>query len=451
MPNTFDPYNPQHWANESIAILEEKLLAGQFFNRDFNKEVASFGQIVHTRKPGTFTAEPYEKGDTVTVQDASATDIEVKLDQMFDTTFTVYDVEETFSFKNLMETFLEPAVLAQAQMLDRKIFGKASQFLANGTGGLGLLSNTTAQQYLVETEKKFNDNKAPDEGRNMFLTSNGKAQVMMTDLFTSAERSSTGGETQRRAVIGERFGMATWMSLNLPSVRNATTATATTTTATSAAGDTVVNVTSASNVGVGRYFTVAGDMTPLRTTAVNTLAITVSRPLLRATSSGAVVQPYATGLVDLVAGYAAGWTKWIHVDGTGVPKLGQLVGFATAAGAILPGEYIIVAVKPVAGDYEIILDRPLETAMANDDVVCYGPNGDMNLFATRNAITIVNRPLALQGRISGNVRQGVAYSRNLAMRVTLGYSQDNKALKVSVDSLFGVKVVESALGGVMFG
>lgn len=450
MANTFDPYNPQHWAYESLAILEETMIGGGLCYRDFEDTLGSYGQIVNTRKPAEFTAEPYEKGDTITNQDASATNVQVMLDQMLDVSFTVYDVEATYSFKNLVEEFLYPAILAHGRMLDRKIFGKASQFLSSRTGGLGTLTKTTAQDYLVDTEKRLTDQKAHEMGRNLVLSTSAKAELLKTDIFTSAERASNGGEAQRAANLGEKFGMQTWASLNVPSVRSATKTTATTTTSAQVAGDTTVVVASASNLAKGAYFTVAGDMTPLRVAALNTLTITTTRPLLNGIASSAAVQPYAVGAVDLVAGYAAGWTKWIHVDGTGVPQVGQLVSFQNASNVLHTDEYVIVAVKAVSSDYEIILDRPLVTALANDDIINYGPNGDLNFAFHRNAIMLVNRPLAMPP-VSTGVRVAVARSKHMAMRVMLGYDQSVKALKVSVDSLFGIKAVETGLGCVMLG
>lgn len=448
MANTFDPYNPQHWANESLAILEENMIAGGLVNRDFNDQLASYGQIVNTRKPAELTAEPYEKGDTITIQDASAVNTQVKLDTMLDTSFTVYDVEQTYSFKDLVEIFMEPAMIAQGRMLDRKILGKASQFLGNQVSGLGLLSKTTAHDTLVDTHKKLNLQKAYETGRNVVWTPSSHAHLLKTDLFVSAERAGQ-SETQRAASLGPKFGMQHWMSLNTPGCTGATTLTATTTTANTAVGDTVVNVTAATNIATGRYMTVVGDMTPLRVSAVNTLAITVTRPLIGATTSGAAVQPYADAVINNASGYAAGWNKWIQVDGTGVPKVGQIVGFKAAGGTVYAAEYIIVDVK-AGSNYYIRLDRPLEDALADNDIANLGPSGDINFAFHRDAITLVNRPMAIPV-VSAGARIGVARSRHMALRVILAYDNTKKALVVSIDSLFGIKTLETALGCVVYG
>lgn len=452
MANTFDPFNPEHWANESIAILEEEMILGNLVYRDFDPLVARDGQIVHTRKPAELTAEPYEKGDSITIQDASATDVAVKLDTMLDTSFKVYDVEQTYSFKDLVEIYIQPAMLAHARILDRKIAGKASQFLANRVGGLGLLASSTAHGTLVDAHKQLNIQKTSDAGRNVVWTPSSHANLLKTDLFVSAERAGQ-SETQRSASLGPKFGMQHWMSLNAPGCAGATTATATTTTASSLAGASVVSMTAVTALTKGTYFTVVGDMTAQRVASLSTLDVNTLRPMLNATTSGAAVQPYANGATNAAAGFAANWNKWITVDGTGVPKLGQLVSFQTAGNVLHADEYIIVDVKAVtspSAGYAIRLDRPLVTALVDNDIVNYGPNGDMNFAFQRNGIALVNRPLATPAIPSG-ARIGVANSRNMSMRVILAYDNNTKALVVSIDSLFGIKTLDTQYGCVVYG
>jgi hypothetical protein len=446
--NSLDPWNPELWARESIAILEERMIFGALVHRDFNKEVSRFGDIVHTRKPAEFTAQQYAKGDTVTYQDASATDVQVLLDQIVDVSFLVYDVESSYSFADLITTYLEPAMLAAARRIDRKIAGQAAQFLGNTTGGMGTMSSTVVNGYIIDTEKKLNDQKVSDVNRNLAISSGTKAAMLKTDLFVSSERADT-DNALRRARVGDLYGMDVMMSLNVPNASGATLGTATTTTGAILAGAATVPIT-ADNVAVDQYFTLVGDATPLRClskagSGPYTITFT-ARKNREAVASGAAVQPFAQGDVDLTAGYAAGWTKAIHVDGTGSPHVGQLVSFGTGT-----AEYIIVEATNTAGsDYDIVLDRALEASIANDVTANYGPNGSMNLAFQRNAITLVNRPLDLP-RTGSGARVGVARSRNVAMRVALSWDQDTKAMKVSVDSLFGVKTLDTALGAVLLG
>ena len=51
----FDDYpsafTPAHWANESLAILQENMVVGNLVHRDFEPTIADFGDVVNARKP----------------------------------------------------------------------------------------------------------------------------------------------------------------------------------------------------------------------------------------------------------------------------------------------------------------------------------------------------------------------------------------------------------------
>jgi hypothetical protein len=440
--NDLTAWAPELWARESVAILEESMILGGLVHRDFNNEIAQFGDIVNTRMPAEFQAKMYAQGDTVVPQDASATNIPVKLDMIADTSFRIYDVEQTYSFADLVATYLQPAVSSVARVVDRKIAGQAAQFLNNTTGGMGAAVD---QDSLVETEKKLNDLKVNEQNRLLVLGSKGKADILKTALFVKANESGT-DSALRRAMMGDLFGMDTYMSLNIPASGTAVT-TATTTTASTAAGATVIPVTSAVGAAAGQYFTVAGDMTPLRIDSIATLDINVLRAAREATTSGAAVTWCTTGLTDTGATYPAGWTKAIHVDTlSGGPHVGQLVAFGDGTDT---NEYVIVDVVETADpDYDIVLDRALENSLADGVVVNYGPVGNLNLAFNRNAITLVNRPLDTGGGFAGS-NMAVASSRNISVRVATTWEQLTKSMLVSVDALFGVKTLNGNNGCVL--
>ena len=108
-------YIPEVWAQESLMILEDNMIVGNLVHRDFEDEIKDFGDVVNTRKPGTFTAKRKGANDDVTVQDASATKVQVKLNQHLHTTFRLRDSQMSLSFKDLVAEFLRPAVVSIAR------------------------------------------------------------------------------------------------------------------------------------------------------------------------------------------------------------------------------------------------------------------------------------------------------------------------------------------------
>jgi hypothetical protein len=226
-----------------------------------------------------------------------------------------------------------------------------------------------------------------------------------------------------------------------------------------AAGATVISVDSGAGFAVGEYITLEGDLMPYRITGIATNDLTLNRPLRVAVpASASDIQQTSTGTVDLaghagVSAYPAGYDKEIQVDGTGVPYEGQLVSFNTAGtpNVALSGEYGIVDVTSLGGGkYHIELDRPLETAIADGDVVGYGHAGSYNFAMHRNALAMVMRPLAPPRRGAGAI-SGTATFNGLAMRTTISYEGRGQGHLVTMDVLFGSKVLDTNLGACMLG
>lgn len=439
--NSLDPWNPELWARESIEILYESWIYGGLVHRGFDKDVAKFGDLVHTRKPAEFESEPWQKGDSVVYQDATANDVQVKLDQIADVSFQINDVEATYSFADLVREYIRPAAAALARKVDLKLAGQAVQFLGNTVGGMGTGSSANIHSNLVDVEKAMNDLKMSDANRNLVMTSGTKADGLKEKLFVGVDQSGT-SSALRRAFLGDLFGLNNYMSLNAPSVINTDTETAQTVSGATAAGAT--SLTSSGTITAGMYFTVAGDMTPLKKLSGATTAVNMNRPLREAVADSAPITIYSLGAVDNGAGYAAGWVKKIHVDGGPTPHVGQIVSF----GATSTDEYMITRVTNTAGsDYDIELDRALVSALSDDDIVCYGPTGSLNLAFQPAGIALVNRPLQLPE--TNNSQIAVASDGNISLRVAMSWDQDTKSKKISLDALFGIKTLDTQYGVVL--
>src|SRR5574340_1223613 len=114
--NDNDAFIPELWALEGLAVLEENMVAARLVNRDFENDVRSFGDVVNTRRPGTFKVRRKTDSDSIVLQDAVATNVQVPLNQHIYTSFTIKDGERSKSFKELSSIYLVPAcqVLARA-------------------------------------------------------------------------------------------------------------------------------------------------------------------------------------------------------------------------------------------------------------------------------------------------------------------------------------------------
>lgn len=449
--NDVDAYVPEFWANESLAILEENMVMANLVHRDFEPIVQQFGDIVNTRRPGEFTAVRKLPTDDVTVQDATATNVAVPLDQLIHTSFLIRDGEESKSFKSLVDEYMFPAMLAQARVVDQILLGQLYQFLGSSYGALGGLTSSNAVQYITGVRNQMNRNKAYVDGRNLILTPNSETFFLQNSQFTDANRIGDDGTALREASLGRKLGYDIFMCQNQPSISTGqTTLNGAINGGNLAAGSTVLTVNSFTGaVTTGNWMTIAGDGTPYRITAHsetlgNTVSITISPPLRNLITTTSVVKTYVGGLVNFSGNYAAGWQKPIVYDTFGAdPQVGMLVAFNTDTNV-----YAIIQVDTTG--LTITLDRPLVVGITNNDVISVGPVGDYNFAFHRNALALVSRPLA-QPREGIGARSAVINAGGLSMRATISYNGTKQGTLVTLDMLLGVAVLDTKLGAVLFG
>jgi hypothetical protein len=449
--NSLDALIPELWAQESLVILEENMVAGNLVHRDFENHIAAFGDIVNTRRPSEYEGKRKTPTDDITIQDSTATNVAVPLNQHVHVSFIINDEEQSKAFKDLVGMYLAPAMLAQARFIDKIVLGQVHQFLANGYGGLGSLSSSNSRARILGVRNVMNKNKAHAENRNLIWTPDGETEVLNTDLFISAEQVGDNGTALREASIGRKLGFNHFMCQNMSSV-DSTIADVVTGAVNQAAGEgkgqTAITVDGfsaaiAANtwVQIGGYpyrvVSTTGGATPT--------VITIGSPgLLAGVADDAVVTVYDPGAVNLAAGYAAGYAKTIAFDGmTNIPQVGQAVSFGTDPTSPV---YTVIA----ATSTTITLDRPLEAAVADDAALNVGPAGNYNFAFHRNALALVVRPLAAPLAGAGALSSVVSHN-GLSMRATIAYNHMKQGHVVTLDMLCGVKVLDTDLGAVLLG
>lgn len=446
--NDTEACDPEIWAREALELLQENIVSPSLVHRDFEDRIASYGDVVNTRMPTAFVMKRKVDTDDVTIQNAEVTNVPVRLNQHCHTSFLLRDGELSRSLPDLFDTFLTPAVQSIGTGIDQIVLGQVYQFLGNPAGKLGGMDSTNAKTYMLEARQVLNDNKVPMRGRNLIWTSSAETLALQQELFTDvASSGSSAGLIE--GTLGRKFGFNNFMCQNMSDVAtgNSTKTGAINNSGGYAAGTTALTVDGFTGaVTTGGWLTVAGDARPRRITAhtetsSNTTAITISPALDYAVADNAVVTPYTPGAVNLSGGYAANWIKPIVIDGfTVAPQVGQGVSFGTASAV-----YSILE----ASTTSITLDRPLEAAIADNDVVSILPAGGYNFAFDKGAVALVTRPLAPPAPMNG-VRAAVVNAYDMAIRVVMTYDGRAQGTLVTLDLLGGIAVLDNERGAVMF-
>ncbi len=455
--NDLDAFIPEFWANESLAVLEENLVASNLVYRDFEDTLAQMGDTVNCRRPNRFEPVRKDLTDNVTLQDATAVNVPVILNQHVHTSFLIRDGEESKSMADLIETYIEPAVKGMARWTDRMVLGQYGQFIKNSTGTLGGLSSTTARSYLVDARRMAQHLLWPQDGliRPMIMNEDAESQMLNTDLFVSAERVGDEGTALRTASLGKKFGFDMLMSQQMANIAvgNTTKGGAVNNASGYGAGTATFTVDGFTGAaGVGEFVTIAGwvsRITAHTETLGNTTSITILDAVPFAVVDNDIVKSYTAGAVNNVAGYAVGWGKAIVVDGfTVAPQVGQMISFTTTVPTATDSIYTVLGTD--VSTTSITLDRPLEVALVDNATVNIGAAGDYSFSFLKDAIALVIRPLAAPKAGTG-ARSGVASYNNLSMRATVTYDGNKQGHLVTLDFLAGIKVLNKNFGSVMLG
>jgi len=440
---------PEVWAQESLMILDENMVAGNLVHRDFENEIKEYGDVVNTRKPGTFEAKRKIDSSDVTIQAATASKVQVKLNQHLHTSFVIKDGEMTKSFKDLTTEYLRPAVLSIASSIDQIILAQVHQFSAYSVGKLGTAASKSA---VIAANTLMNQNKVPVGSgmRNFILTPSAEGDLLDVSDFTKVNESGDAGEALQNAMLGRKFGFDFYMAQNAPSVPATQTVQAA---AVNYVGGYAIGATSmvidstSDTLLAGQWFTVAGDMTPqmiLTNTGTPSTTITFTPGLKSAVANDAVITVYPVGAVNLSAGYDAGWLEALTVNGfTDAPLKGQMLTKGTTAA------YEAYGLINTPTTTSIQLDRETQSTWANTTQLALGPSGEYSFAFHRNALALVNRPLITVPSDMG-ARQAVVNYNGLSIRISMQYEGRGQGLLVTADTLCGIKVLDSALGLVMY-
>ena len=454
--NDNDALIPEIWAREALATLKSNMVMGALVNREFSNDVANFGDVVNAHRPADFSAKRKTDADTVTDQDAVSPNIPVPLDQHIHVAFMIKDGELSKALPNLLQYYMEPAAREIAESVDRVLCGQAVRLTTYTEGRLGEMSSANADTFVLAANTRLDINRVVGE-RYMVLGPRARQQCLSVDLFVSANQRGDQGTALHTASLGTVYNLNSFMDHNVSYVEAADTDSKSgTITAAEVAGETgsVTMSILAYEVQVGDYFVVAGDGEAYEisaaTASTNTTAITVYGGLQHAWGAGAVCTAYKTAAVNLSAGYAAGWAKEIALDAFTTAKemqVGQWLSFGTGTSR---HSYTVIATdNSTATESSVLLDRPLATAIVNNQVCFPGPAGGMNLVFVRDALALVTRPLALPQSEFG-VKAAVASFDGLAVRVVMQYDSSKQGTRVTFDLLCGVAILNEKMACVLY-
>ena len=227
---TVASFIPELWAAKLLVPYEGANVFGQptVANRDYEGEIAKYGDTVHINAIGDPTISDYVPGEDLTFEALTTTSQTLVIDQGKTFSFQVNDVDKAqaradfggealrragYKMAAAVDTFQAKTVSAGAHT-DNKI-GRV-KIVSGGTGIAGT-GQITAYDVLVELGLKLSLQDVPLAGRYVIVDPNFIAAVQKDDRFTDVSAAGT-NETLRNGLVKRAAGFDILVSNNLATV-----------------------------------------------------------------------------------------------------------------------------------------------------------------------------------------------------------------------------------------
>ena len=209
MANTF--LTPDIIAREALMVLRNNAVMANLVHRDYSDEfVAGVGDTITVRKPATFEAKEY--AGSISVQNATETGVEIKMDKHLDVSFAVTSKQLSMDIEDFSAQLLVPAMQAFADKVDQYLLGLKSD-ITNVVAATGSVQNDVVDARAFLTKAA-----APLTERRFVYGTDIESKLLKSDLFVSAEKVGDEGTALREASLGRKFGMDFYVDQNADTV-----------------------------------------------------------------------------------------------------------------------------------------------------------------------------------------------------------------------------------------
>jgi len=173
-------------AQSSLPRLRSRVVMPRLANRDFDTEVAKYGQIVTVTKRGTVSRQAKAEDTDVTLQEPADTKVQVTLDKFYDVSFVMEDIAKAFAKPNYFEGYANDAIEVLAEGVEADLLALATGF--STTHSVGAYTNW-GYDDIIDIRKKLVAAKAPkNQPMNLVIDETAYATLLKDTQVMSAEK-----------------------------------------------------------------------------------------------------------------------------------------------------------------------------------------------------------------------------------------------------------------------
>jgi hypothetical protein len=189
-------------AADALSALVGNLVMGNLVNRDYEPVLAHSGDTINVPIPPVLVANNIAEGGTVTPQNPNLGNAQIVLNTHAEASFQLPDVTKALAYPELLKTYMQPAVVAIAERIERDLLGLYGQFTANTPVGSASTPVTEATIDAAETTL-FNAKVPPSAPKYLVVHSNTYSQIRQIPRFSEYYSS---GEAGLKALVEGNVG-----------------------------------------------------------------------------------------------------------------------------------------------------------------------------------------------------------------------------------------------------
>ncbi len=189
-------------AVDALPALMGNLVMGNLVNRDFEPTLGQAGDTVNVPIPPTLVANNIAEGGTVVTQNPNLGNAQIILSTHAEATFQIPDVTKVLAVPELLQLYMQPAVVALAEKIESDLLSLYSQFTANPI--VGTPGTTITEAVVDAAETALFQAKVPaSQPKYLVVDAGTYSQLRQIPRFSEFQSA---GEAGLRALVDGTVG-----------------------------------------------------------------------------------------------------------------------------------------------------------------------------------------------------------------------------------------------------
>ncbi len=189
-------------AADALPALMGNLVMGNLVNRNYEPVLGQAGDTVNVPIPPAMTANNIAEGGVVQTQNPNLGNAQIVLNTHAEATFQVPDVTKVLAVPDLLQVYMEPAVVAIAERIESDLLALYSQFTANPT--VGAPGTTLTEAVIDSAETALFQAKAPaSQPKHLVVDADAYSALRQVPRFSEYQSA---GEAGANALIRGTVG-----------------------------------------------------------------------------------------------------------------------------------------------------------------------------------------------------------------------------------------------------